>query len=252
MGGKEKTGRIADAPQSLLGHREHADLVYRAEAVFHRAHQAEARARVALEIEHRVDDVLEHARPRDGAFLRDVADEEERRARALGVARELRRALAHLGDRAGRRLQGFGPYRLDRIDHRHARLRRFQGADDALELRLGEQPHAADLEAQALRPARDLLGRLLAAHVEISLLQRRHRLQQQGRLADPWIAAEQYHLPRNQALAQSAVELAQAGRQALQVARDHLAQRERLGRRLARAGEAALGDGLGERAGRTA
>ena len=94
-----------DAAQPLLGHGEHAELVHRAEAVLRRAHQAERRVRIALEVEHRVDDVLEHARPGDRAFLGDVADQEERGAGALGVARELRGALAHLRHRAGRRLQ---------------------------------------------------------------------------------------------------------------------------------------------------
>ena len=67
--------------QPLLGHREHAELVHRAEAVLHRAHQAKSGVRIALEVEHGVDDVLEHARPGDRALLRDVADEEQRACR---------------------------------------------------------------------------------------------------------------------------------------------------------------------------
>jgi len=60
---------FGDAFQPFFGHREHADLVDRAEAVLDRAHQAEARMRVAFEVQHRVDDVLEHARPGKRAFL---------------------------------------------------------------------------------------------------------------------------------------------------------------------------------------
>ena len=113
---------------------------------------------IAFEVEHRVDDVLEHARPGDGAFLGHVADHEQRRARALGVARELRRALAHLRDRARRRLQRLGPDRLDRVDHRDARPRVLERAEDTLELGLGEQAarrrRRARAAARAAPPAR--------------------------------------------------------------------------------------------------
>ena len=61
---QEQRRRIADAAQAVVGHREHAEFVHRAEAVLERADQAEARVRVALEVQHRVDHVLEHARAR--------------------------------------------------------------------------------------------------------------------------------------------------------------------------------------------
>ena len=115
---KEQRRRIGDRAQALVGHGEHAQLVDRAETVLHRAHQAEAGMRIALEIEHRVHDVLQHARPGDRALLGDVADDEERGAALLRVARELRGAFAQLRDRPGRRLQRLGPERLDRIHHR--------------------------------------------------------------------------------------------------------------------------------------
>ena len=61
---------------------------------------------LALEVQHGVDQVLEHARPGQRAFLRDVADEERRDAAALRQRHEARAALAHLRDAAGRRLRG--------------------------------------------------------------------------------------------------------------------------------------------------
>ena len=79
---QEQRGRVGHALQAALGHREHAELVDGAEAVLDRAHQPEARMRVALEIEHRVDDVLQHARAGDRALLGHVADEDARRCRA--------------------------------------------------------------------------------------------------------------------------------------------------------------------------
>jgi len=102
MGAQEDRARVGHALQALLGHREDADLVDRAESVLDRPHQPEAAVRVALEVQHRVDDVLQHARAGQRAFLRDVAHEHHRAAARLGRARELRRAFAHMRDRAGR------------------------------------------------------------------------------------------------------------------------------------------------------
>ena len=74
--GEEQRRRIGHRLQAVLLHLEDADLVGRAEAVLHRAQDAEGVAAVALEVEHGVDHVLEHARPGEGAFLGDVADEQ--------------------------------------------------------------------------------------------------------------------------------------------------------------------------------
>ena len=56
---------------------------------------------LALEGEHGVDDVLEHARARERALLGDMADEDHRGRAGLGQLHELRRALPHLCHRTG-------------------------------------------------------------------------------------------------------------------------------------------------------
>ena len=65
----------------VAGHLEHAELVRRAEAVLRRPQDAVGVVAVALELEHAVDEVLEHARAGDRAVLGHVADEERRDAR---------------------------------------------------------------------------------------------------------------------------------------------------------------------------
>ena len=72
---------------------------------------------VALELEHAVDEVLEHARAGDRAVLRHVADEDRRDAVLLGDAQQPRRGLAHLRDRARRRAELGRVERLHRVDH---------------------------------------------------------------------------------------------------------------------------------------
>ena len=85
-------------------HREHADLVGAAEAVLHRAEDAILVAALALEAQHRVDHMLEHARAGDVAVLGDMADEHHRGPVLLGEADQLLRRGADLADRAGRAL----------------------------------------------------------------------------------------------------------------------------------------------------
>ena len=70
-------------------------------------------------------------------------------------------------------------------------------------------------EPQALRAQRDLLDRFLAGDVQgpARSADRGHRLQQQRRLADAGIAAEQDHAAGDEAAAQHAVEFLDAGRQ---------------------------------------
>ena len=62
--GEKQLGRVGDFAQAAAGHLEHADLVGRAEAVLDRAQDAELVRALALEREHRVDHVLDHARAR--------------------------------------------------------------------------------------------------------------------------------------------------------------------------------------------
>ena len=66
---------------------------------------------------------------RRAALLGDVADEDERGAVRLRRRREQRRALAHLRDRARRRLDAVGAQRLDRVDqHERGRASRHGSA----------------------------------------------------------------------------------------------------------------------------
>ena len=109
--------------QAQRRHLEHADLVGRAVAVLDAAQDAEGVAGVALEIEHRVDHVLDDARAGDLAVLGDVADQHHGGAGFLGEARQRLRRGAHLGDRAGRAVDPVGPQRLDGIDDDEVRRR---------------------------------------------------------------------------------------------------------------------------------
>ena len=79
---------------------------------------------VALEVQHRVDDVLERLRAGDAAALRDVPDDEHRGAGLLREAHESRGALAHLADVARRAFEVAGEDGLDGVDDQHGRASR--------------------------------------------------------------------------------------------------------------------------------
>ena len=76
--GQEHRRRVRHLDHALAAHLEHADLVGRPEAVLGAAQQAVGVEALALQVEHRVDHVLEHLRAGDRALLGDVADQEDR------------------------------------------------------------------------------------------------------------------------------------------------------------------------------
>jgi hypothetical protein len=97
--GEQQPGRVRDLREALRTHLEEPDLVGRAEPVLHGPQGAQRRVAVPLEEEHRVDGVLEEARPGEAALLRHLPDEDERRPRRprggherLGSGPDLRRA----------------------------------------------------------------------------------------------------------------------------------------------------------------
>ena len=76
---------IGDFRQAGFLHFEHADLVGRAEAIFHGAQNAKTVAALAFEVKHRIDHVLEQSGTGDGAVLGHVADQ---KCRESGLFRQ--------------------------------------------------------------------------------------------------------------------------------------------------------------------
>ena len=157
--------RIGDALQAAFGHREHAELVGRAEPVLDRAYQAETRVRVALEVKHGIDDVLEYPRSGNRTLLGHMPDQDHGNPALFGEPRELRRAFAHLRDAARRRLQRLRIDGLDRVDDHDLGLTHANCRDDCLELHLCLQIDRGVDQTQAPGAHRNLLGRLFPCHV---------------------------------------------------------------------------------------
>ena len=138
---EKELGWIGDGNEPAGGHAEHADLVDAAEPILRRAQHALIEKSFALEVEHRVDDVLERLWARDAAALRDVPDDEHRRSRFLREAHQPRGAFAHLADVSRRAFELVREDRLDRVDEHRLRPHCGSGRENRLELRLGDELH---------------------------------------------------------------------------------------------------------------
>ncbi len=163
---QKNRARIRHAFQAFFGHGEDANLIDRAKAVFDGAHQPKAAVRVALEVQHGVDHVLEHARAGQGTLFGDVADQHDADAAGLGGACQVRRAFAHLRHRTRGRGELVGIHRLNRVNHRNRGLGGFEGGQNFLQLDFSQHLDLRALQPQAPRTQRDLRATFFAGDVE--------------------------------------------------------------------------------------
>ena len=166
--GHEAGRGVLDLDQSLVAHLEDARLVGRAEAVLERAQRAVGPLALALERQHAVDEVLEHARAGERALLRHVADEHDRDAAGLRDAHQAAGDLADLPDRAGRAGQPGGVQHLDRVDDADVGPLGLDRRDDGVEIGLGDDRHRERRRPEPLGAQPDLGRRLLAGDVEVA------------------------------------------------------------------------------------
>lgn len=82
--GQQQPRRIVQRLDAALGHAEHADPVGGAKPVLDHPQQAQSPVAVALEVHHRVDRMLQHARAGQATVLGDVSHEDNRSAAAPG------------------------------------------------------------------------------------------------------------------------------------------------------------------------
>ena len=98
---------------------------------------------LAFQVEHGVDNMLQHPRSGDGAFLGDVPDQEHGHTAAFRQFTQARRAFAHLRDRTGCRFhlgQGHG---LDRVYDHEGWLGILNVFEDLRKVGFGHQQQAA-------------------------------------------------------------------------------------------------------------
>ena len=215
---QEDRRRILDFAESFLRHDEEPHLVRGAEPILDGAHDSEAAAHVAFEIEHGVDHVLEHARSRERAFLRDVARSSSVAtcatfANRMSCAAHSRTWLTEPGADCSSSLNRVW---IESIASTPSLVAAPSRAKDRLDARFGEHVERRVPYAEPLRAQTDLIERLLAGDVARRAVrcQIRERAQQQRRLADAGVTAEQHDAARNQPAAEHSIELTEPGRDA--------------------------------------
>jgi len=155
--------------------------------------------------------MLQHARAGDGAFLRDVADEEQGEPIRLGEAQQVGGAITHLCDAARAGRDGVRVDALHGIHDDHARCAVLDMRGDGFQVRLGQHENVARGDSQPLGAQLDLRGGFLAGDVEDGPLaagERVAHLDEQGGLADTGIAADEHDGTGHDAAAQHAAQLA--------------------------------------------
>ena len=193
---QEQLRGVVDLAQATLPHFVDPQLGGAAEAVLDAAQDAVHVLPVALELQHRVHDVLQNLRPGQAPFLIDMPDHEDRRARLLGELEDGRAALPDLRDAARRRLGRLGVHRLDRVDDHQVGLEAIGVGDDLLEVRLAIDVAVRHLlgavGGEAVSAHLELAGALLAGDVErVEVGEAEDGLEDEGRLADAGFAAHE-------------------------------------------------------------
>ena len=169
---------------------------------------------LALEIQHGIDHMLDHARPRDLPVLGDMPHKNHGNTAPFGKACQLVRGGADLTDGPGGGIDVIGPHGLYRIDDDQIGLHLFKCGQDIAQIGFGGQLHRGVGQPQTLRPHTDLRRGFLSADVDCfqtAAGKMGRCLQQKGGFPDARIAAHQNGRGRDQPAAQNAIQLGNAG-----------------------------------------
>ena len=150
----------------MRAHLEDAYLVRGAKAVLDAAQQAVGMEALALQVEHHIHHVLQHARPGNRALFGHVPHEEDGRVLGLGCAHQHGGALAHLAHAARGRRDRFGVDGLDRIHHDQGWPQILHMHHHALHVRVRQHKERLIRDPQPFGAQLDLRGRLLAGNVK--------------------------------------------------------------------------------------
>ena len=211
-----KSALVLYGRQAVLPHLEDAQLVRAAVAVLGRAQHPVGRVPLPGEDQHRVHHVLQQHGPRQPAILGDVPHEHRRHAVRPGGVHQPLGDGPHLIGRPGPPRLPLGPHGLDAVQHDeggvlHILKRSLQlvAAAEQQPVRGHSEPGGAEGHLRLGFLARDV------EHGGPGLRDPPRGLEQQRRLADARLAAEQDDSPGDQSAAQHPVQLPDTRREAL-------------------------------------
>ena len=204
--GEKQSRGVRDLDEATVAHLEDADLVGSAKPVLDRTQDAKLMPPFALEIKDCVNHVLEHARARNDALFGHMAHQHQDKPAPLRRADQLVGGCADLAHSARRTVQGVEIHRLDRVDDDQIRrVLAIERCEDVPHIACGGKQHGSAGHSETFRTQPNLVDGLLAGDVGCSRgpsfrlprarLDRwrncRRRLEQQSRLANSRITADQ-------------------------------------------------------------
>ena len=223
---------VADLPESVLAHFIDAQFGRTSETVLDAPQDAVHIMLVAFELKDGIYNVFQYFRTGNAAFLVDVADEYDRRARFLGEFQYRRRTFAYLYDTSRRRIDVFGRDGLDGVDDDQVGGRILYMGENLFQRGL-----AGNQQIPAVFGMRDTVGTqleladaFLSRNIEHLLSGKpEYGLKHQSRLTDARLSADQRQRTLYQSSSQHTVEFVVAHIHALLFSRDNLIQPLRLG-----------------------
>ena len=209
---QEQLRGVVNLAEAALAHFVDAQLGGAAKAVLDAAQDAVHVLPIALELQHRVHDVLQNLRPGQAPFLINMPDHEDRCARLFGELEDGRAALPDLRDAARRRLGRLGVHRLDRVDDHQVGPESVSVGEDLLEVRLAidvaVRHDFGAVGGEAVGAHLELAGALLAGDVErVEVGEAEDGLEDERRLANAGFAAHEDERSADESAAQDAVQL---------------------------------------------
>lgn len=213
-------GGIRDLGEAALRHLVQRDLLDRPETVLHRAQNPAPARAVPFEGQHRVDEVLERFRPRERAVLCDMADQDDRHVLFLREPLKDQRGRPNLSDGARRRGNGLRDDGLHRIDDHEGWRKRFRLPAGELGVGLREDEEVGHERVEPPRAESHLPRRFLSGdeqHLSARFREPFRSLQEQCRLSDARLSADEHDRARHEPAAEHTVEVGKPGRQARRV-----------------------------------
>ena len=162
----EHLGGVGYLPEAGSRHFKDGELTGGAKAVLDAAEHAVRTAVFPFKLQHHIHNMFQNLGARDGAFLGNMADEDDRNATGFSKAEELRRHLFDLAHAAGSGFHVLAVHGLDGV-HDHEVGSHFLGfGQDGAHIGLAEDEAVVAGAAQAVGPHFHLLDGLFSGDVQ--------------------------------------------------------------------------------------
>ena len=211
MHGDEHFRGIGHLPEAGAGHLEDGQLAGGTKAVFDAPEHPVGATVLAFELQDHIDNMLQNLGPGDGAFLGNMADQDDGDTCRFGKAQQLGRHFLDLAHAAGGGVHVLAVHGLHGVHNHQVRGRFFCLLENLGHVGLAVDEDAGGVAAQTVGPHFHLLYAFFTGDVErFKGRGVQGQLQGKGTFADAGLAAHQYQRTLDDTAAQQAIDLCAA------------------------------------------